>query len=167
MTLSDRIAVMARGKVLQIATPKEIYTRPADLEVASFIGQMNFFECKVEKIENEEIHLHAAGLGRIRAENSPLARPGGDVIAAVRPEKLRVSGGKPAPGENCARGVIAAAAYLGDRSHYHVRVDGCSKPVAVATQDGSGSSTGHLAEGSSVWISWTTDALLLLEKGDA
>ena len=67
MTLSDRIAVMSRGKALQIAAPKEIYNHPISIEVADFIGQMNFIDASVTDLEDGRAVLDTACLGRIEA----------------------------------------------------------------------------------------------------
>ncbi len=60
MTLSDRIAVMSQGKVLQVASPKELYNRPVSVEVADFIGQMNFIDASVIDLKDGQ----ATGLRR-------------------------------------------------------------------------------------------------------
>ena len=168
MTLSDRIAVMSGGRALQTASPKEIYSKPVNVEVAQFIGQMNFIDASVAEIEADELVLNASGFGRIKVSKGPeFARKGASVFAAIRPEKLTISDRQVHEGENCVQGVIEAAAYLGDRSHFYVTVEGCGKPIAVAAQDFDPNSAESLDRGSPVWISWSSESLILLDRTGA
>ena len=166
MTLSDRIAVMSGGRVLQIASPEEIYQRPVNVEVADFIGQMNFIDASVTGLENGEAILDTAGLGQIRAPaRAAFIEKGANVIVAIRPEKLTLSKEPSADGRNAVEGVIENAAYLGDRRHFYVSVQGCDKPLAVAAQEVQASVGQSLAQGSSVWLSWADDSVVLLNAG--
>lgn len=168
LTLSDRIAVMARGKALQVASPKDLYNRPVSVEVADFIGQMNFIDATVREISSGQAVLETAGLGTISTTtDATFVRQGGEVIVAIRPEKLKLSFDKPqkpASGVNCS---IQTTSYLGDRSHFYVLVDGNTKPLAVAGQDGtldSDYSPAPNCSDGSVWLSWEEEALVLLPK---
>jgi spermidine/putrescine transport system ATP-binding protein/putrescine transport system ATP-binding protein len=167
LTLSDRVAVMSGGRVLQIASPKEIYNKPANVTVADFIGQMNFVEASVAGIEGDHVLVDAAGLGRVKvAKGAEPLREGASVIVAVRPEKLMLSDSAEGS-ENNVQGTIENAAYLGDRSHFYVTVEGCKKPIAVAAQEVKVSTGGSLEQGSQVWLSWERESLILLEKENA
>ncbi|MEE8634469.1 MAG: ABC transporter ATP-binding protein, partial [Acidiferrobacterales bacterium] len=91
MTLSDRIAVMSQGKLLQIASPEEIYQRPVSVEVADFIGQMNFIDASVTDLKDGEAVLDTA-LGQIKAPASAaFIQKGANIVVAIRPEKLTLS----------------------------------------------------------------------------
>lgn len=162
LTLSDRIAVMSGGKVLQIASPEEIYQRPVSMEVADFIGQMNFIEVSLLEAKEGAATVDAAGLGKLKIQANGALTEGGKVVLAVRPEKLNVSKQRPAEGRNAVQGQIRTIAYLGDRRHYYVAVDGCSKPIAVAAQEVLMDSDPELGEGKDVWLSWSNDSLVLL-----
>jgi spermidine/putrescine ABC transporter ATP-binding subunit len=165
LTLSDRVAVMSSGKVLQIASPEEIYQRPVSVEVADFIGQMNFMKASVAELENGQAVLDAAGLGRIRAPaGADFVTRGAEVVVAIRPEKLTLSENRDADGRNAVPGVIKAAAYLGDRRHYYVSVEGCDKPLAVAAQEAEISAGRTLRQDSPVWLSWADSSVVLLES---
>ncbi len=165
LTLSDRVAVMSQGKVLQMAAPKEIYSQPVNVEVANFIGQMNFIEASVIAVTNGQATLDTAGLGRVTAPaNIEVAREGARVFAAIRPEKLTLSDQPTDEAENSMRGTIDAAAYLGDRSHFYVSVEGRDKPLAVAAQETQISSGQSFDRGTPVWLSWASESLVLLDK---
>jgi spermidine/putrescine ABC transporter ATP-binding subunit len=166
MTLSDRIAVMSEGKALQIGAPKALYNRPVSVEVADFIGQMNFLDARVTDMADGQAALDAAGLGKVKAPaDAGFVHKGASVIVAIRPEKLAISREPPANGRSAVQGVMKAVAYLGDRSHYYVSVEGSDKPLAVAAQEVGASPGQSLERDAAVWLSWADDALILLPRG--
>ncbi|WP_073256215.1 ABC transporter ATP-binding protein [Shimia gijangensis] len=161
LTLSDRIAVMSGGTVLQTDTPTGLYEMPQNREVAAFIGTMNFFEAMVDRVEGDTLVLDAKGLGKVSTTKGQRTTTKGDRFElAIRPEKLKISDTKPTTGA-CVEGTLENAAYLGERSHYYVRVDGQDTPVAVSAQNQkrviSSDQNAH-----SVWLTWDDDALVLL-----
>jgi spermidine/putrescine transport system ATP-binding protein/putrescine transport system ATP-binding protein len=158
LSMSDRIAVMSNGRVLQVATPRVLYESPNCREVADFIGSMNFFDATVAGLVDNAVMLDAGPLGRIRAENPPaFATSGAHIVLALRPERISLTG----PGSSLA-GTVASTTYLGERTHLLVRVEGLTKPVAVTVQN---SAAHNLpAMGGKVVLSWEPTALLQLEK---
>jgi len=167
LTMSDRVAVMARGKVLQIASPKELYSRPANVEIAEFIGQMNFVDARVTELRGDVAVLEANGLGQVRAPGgADFIREGAQVVVAVRPEKLFLSQQSDSNGRCSVQGEMKTTAYLGDRSHFYVSVGGCEKPLAVAALEVESLSGQALQRGDPVWLSWDDESLLLLPRPD-
>jgi spermidine/putrescine ABC transporter ATP-binding subunit len=163
LTLSTRIAVMARGKALQVASPKELYNRPVSVEVADFIGQMNFVEAQVIDVRNGEAVLDTGGLGKITAPaNSDFVHKDAAIIVAIRPEKLLLSAERWPESQAAVQGTLKTSAYLGDRNHFYVSVDGCEKPLAVAATEAEVSGEQPLDHESTVWLSWADNALILL-----
>ncbi len=161
LTLSDRIAVMARGQTLQIASPKELYNNPVSVEVAEFIGQMNFVNASVVDVKSGKAVLETAGLGKITASTSKsFVQKGNDIVVAIRPEQLSLRD-KPARGQHGVKGTMKTSAYLGDRSHVYVSVEGREQALAVSAQEGTGS-VGGLDRGSDVYVTWSDEALILL-----
>ena len=167
LSLSDRIAVMQKGKVLQIATPRELYESPTTRDVADFIGTMNFLNGTVKAIDGQLAIVEAEGLGLV---NVPLpvdhafATAGSQVLIGARPEKLDVVRGAPHAGEKGIKGDIGACAYLGDRNHYQVRIEGREEPMMVATEQGDRSTLASFNPGEHVTISWGDNSLVLLPK---
>ncbi len=155
---------MSGGKVLQMGSPEEIYQRPSNVQVADFIGQMNFIEASVLEANGEAATIEAAGLGKVEvATNAEYATGGGKVVVAVRPEKLVVTAERPADSDNAVQGRVRNIAYLGDRRHYYVSVDGREQPLAVAAQEMRMTTDPSLGEGKDVWLSWGNDSLVLLK----
>ena len=165
LTLSTRIAVMTRGKALQVASPKDLYNHPVSVEVADFIGQMNFVEAQVMDVRNGEAVLDATGLGKITAPaSSDFVQKGANIIVAIRPEKLILSAERRSDGLGAVQGTIKTSAYLGDRDHFYVSVDGCEKPFAVAIAETGANSDQSLDRQSIVWLSWADESLILLPR---
>ena len=162
LTLSDRIAVMSKGQVLQLDSPGGLYERPQSREVASFIGTMNFFDGKVIGTNGHGVTVDAAGLGPVSFASSEVSLADGDhVHIAIRPEKLDLFNHKPRNETNCHKGTLQNAAYLGERSHYFVKLDGHEQPVAVSAQNRTDGSL-LVEEGRPVWLTWRDGSAVLL-----
>jgi spermidine/putrescine ABC transporter ATP-binding subunit len=128
LSLSDRIAVMSGGKILQIATPRELYERPNCREVADFIGEINFFHATVRGITETTATVNAGLLGIItlpRANLAPGIGTDDHILLAIRPEQVRFA-------ETGVAGEVTSATFLGERSHFHVKIAGRSAPVSVS-----------------------------------
>jgi spermidine/putrescine ABC transporter ATP-binding subunit len=148
LALSDRVAVMFDGRVAQVAAPRDLYRRPASSQVGGFIGQINFFRGSVRGIEGETAAIDCAGLGRLLV-GGPAPAAGSAVTVAIRPERLRLSAVQPAQGWAAVPARLAASAFLGDREHHLVTVEGCDRPVLVAQQ---GEAAPVAAEGGRLWL---------------
>ncbi|HWU56475.1 MAG TPA: ABC transporter ATP-binding protein [Rhizomicrobium sp.] len=128
LSLSDRVAVMEKGKILQVASPRALYERPVSRAVADFIGEINFFHATVRAIDGETATVNAGLLGIItlpRANLAPGIKMDDHILLAIRPEHVGFA-------DRGVAGDIAAATFLGERSHFHVRIAGRSDPVAVS-----------------------------------
>ena len=164
MTLSDRIAVMANGKVMQLDTPAGLYERPRNREVASFIGTMNFFDGVVSDDAGSGLRIEARGLGTIAANpGHGVFHKGDKVQVAIRPEKLRLSTSEPADAPFVATGQVQNTAYLGERSHYLIGIDGVEGHVAVSSQN---QIPGAIAfeQGHPVWLTWQSESVVVLDR---
>jgi len=166
MTMSDRIAVMSMGKVLQIDSPTRLYEVPKVKEVADFIGTINFFEGSIKGREGDSTVVDVQGLGTVHSSSSGTSAPqSGSTTVAIRPEKFNLSFQQPNTQTNMVKGVIQAAAYLGDRSHYYVQVEGRGDPIAVAAQNAQRQLTAVEADNhDTVWLTWEEDSALLLSS---
>jgi spermidine/putrescine ABC transporter ATP-binding subunit len=156
LTLSDRVAVMAQGRVVQVDTPTGLYERPKNRIIAGFIGSMNFFPATVHRKGTPEVAVEA--LGPVTMNGHDNSRPhGAAVIVAIRPEKLAVTATH--LGGRAVEGRVQARQYLGGRHMLHVGIPGRTAPVAVAVQQGGE----DLAPGQPVWVTWKDDAILILD----
>jgi len=124
MSLSDRIAVMEKGRIEQVGTPAEIYEAPRTSFVAAFIGDTNFLEGEVVDIQDGEYsRLRIEGLPEIVCFNDKTIRPGNSVFLSIRPEKVHIS--RDRPEESRLRNILPAKVedviYLGSMTKYWVR----------------------------------------------
>ncbi|HWP58656.1 MAG TPA: ABC transporter ATP-binding protein [Candidatus Acidoferrales bacterium] len=114
LAMSDRIAVMQKGVLLQEAKPRDLYLRPASKLVAEFIGQVNFFEGSVLEADANGKGTVEARQGRIRCLLPAGAKRGEKVLIAVRPEDFAVSTGAPNREENAIQGKLEKIVFRGD-----------------------------------------------------
>ncbi len=125
LVLSDRIAVLHQGELVQVGTPEEIYNQPSNRFVAGFIGLTSFIEGTVSGFDEAAGYAHVTtkdGL-TIAVRPSNLSQ-GQRVTLSVRPEHIQLrrdTGPAPADGSNVLQGRIIRAAYLGDLVDYRVR----------------------------------------------
>lgn len=125
MTLSSRIAVMDKGRIVQVGTPAEIYEFPKTRFTADFIGSINMFEGRVREASAERVVVESPQAGcllLVEPGDTELAS-GAEVSVAVRPEKIAIRKGGDSEGPNQAVGRVEEIAYFGDLSIYHVVLD--------------------------------------------
>ena len=167
MTVADRIAVMDHGKLIQVATPSEIYEQPNSKYVADFIGDINLIEGKVTSVDTAKklVSVKASSLDKaVVIESDQVVKAGDQVWVAVRPEKVRISLEEPKAGDaNIVPGTVYDIGYLGDASIYHVKIPtGQNVRTVVAN-------TTRLVERpisweDKVWLWWPRDAGVLLTQ---
>jgi ABC-type Fe3+/spermidine/putrescine transport system ATPase subunit len=159
LTLSDRVAVMAGGRVIQVDTPSGLYDRPRTREVAGFVGTMNFFEARIHGAGAD-----IAGLGSVPLKGMATGRMEQEkVLIAVRPEGFTLARTPPADPRGGVQGRLMARQYLGGRQLLHVAIDGRETPVAVAAAAQRGVDPWQGREGEVVWLGWSNDALTVLD----
>ena len=155
MTLSDRIAMMSAGKIIQLDTPKRLYERPATREVAEFIGAMNLFPARIVGVGKQTLTLDGSlfnGLSAPKPETD--SAPGTEVHLAVRPERIVLqAANSQTPHQISAR--VAEAVYLGDRINYLLDVKGMDRQI-LATSAQSNDDMHKI--GSEVAVSWPEEA---------
>jgi len=134
LTMSDRIAVMSKGKVQQMGTPVEIYERPTNKFVADFIGESNFFDGKIKSLSKNEATVFVPDLNA-DVTGMPISQGlanGEEVVVSIRPEKIRIVGGDAKEG-NVLRGKVTNTVYIG--ADTQVFVDVANAKVKVWEQN--------------------------------
>jgi spermidine/putrescine ABC transporter ATP-binding subunit len=163
LTLSDRVAVMANGQVIQVDTPSGLYDRPKTRQVAAFVGTMNFFDASLS-IRSGHLTAEIAGLGRHALNGAARQHGEGDrVLVAIRPEGFALSATPPQDPAPAAAGRLVARQYLGGRQLLHVALEGRAAPVSVSAPAHRGDDPWEGREGSPVWLRWSQDALTVLD----
>ena len=161
LSLSHRIAVINEGRVEQLGTPQQIYEYPGNRFVANFIGRCNLISGAATSVNGNEIALQAQGFGAIRWRGERAVANESNCMLALRPEKMQINAA-PLGDENRCRGVIRHQIYLGDVTHYTVRLDAGGE-LEVLRPNATSAHGSHLALGDTVEVSWPIDAGWLLE----
>lgn len=124
LSISDRIAVMNQGEILQIGTPAEVYESPADAFVADFIGENNFFDGTVTEVLNGTFaRLHNNELGDLVFEMDKPVKVGDRVKVSIRPEKIKLYKNMPTIANemvNVLKVYVNEVIYSGFQSKYFV-----------------------------------------------
>ncbi|WP_067340065.1 ABC transporter ATP-binding protein [Stappia indica] len=164
MTMADRIAVMDRGRIIQIATPAEIYELPNSRFVADFIGDINLMECKVTAKDGDICRMTSVEFGcEIEVMHPVEAGIGDTVWFAIRPEKVRISFEEPASKVNAVTGEVWDIAYLGDVSIYHTHIAN-EQTVRATVANRSRVVERPVGWDDKVWLTWDADAGVVLTK---
>jgi len=129
MAISDRIAVMKKGAILQVGTPQELYTNPQHIFVANFVGENNFLEGHVVKADNNKVHVELRG-GLIVSSLDTSKIEGERVVLAVRPETFTIEKGHKKR-INSFFGVVERLRYEGTNIRYEVRLENEDVVVVV------------------------------------
>ncbi len=167
LTMSDRIAVMNEGRVLQIGDPVTLYEHPAGAFVAGFIGESNFLPAAVESVAGDLVHLRTAQ-AHFRAPKGRLdVRPDQSITFSIRPEKLHISPqGDPPPAAGATesiQGVVKEVVYIGTDTRYIVELPRGNELV-VREQNSTARPATQLHKGDPVRIHWQPDdGRILLE----
>ena len=159
LSMADRIAVMERGQVRQVADPATLYEHPSCRFVADFIGKVNLFEGTVRDAGDGELVLDVPGLGPLRVPHSKRER--GEVGVAVRPEKIRLGEARPDTGFSF-EATVEDFAYYGSETHlFLVTAEGVRLSATVPNTD---RGPVRAERGARRFVSWRpADTLVLTE----
>jgi spermidine/putrescine transport system ATP-binding protein len=157
LTMSDRIAVMSAGEVLQVGSPRDIYDRPARRFVADFIGETNFLMADLVSSKGEIASIKLASGKTINASLPDSGFEKGPVRVVVRPEHASLT--KPAA-TSVLRGKLDNVVYFGTDTHYHVALDGGDEFI-VRLQNARGE-MGQFKQGDKVGITINKGAAQVL-----
>jgi putative spermidine/putrescine transport system ATP-binding protein len=161
LSLSDRVAVMDAGKLVQIGSPADLYERPANRFIAGFLGESNFLDAVVEEKRDGRIWLRA-GPWRFAALDHGSLSTGDVVTIAMRPERIVIATDD---AENAVAGTIHSTTYLGSSVAVECDVDGIGL-VAMRIPAWSGDTGGRpsLERGSSIRLSFPCAAMTVLAR---
>ncbi|MEQ1941586.1 ABC transporter ATP-binding protein [Mesorhizobium sp. VNQ89] len=154
LVMSDRIAIMNNGRIVQHGTPRDIYRRPKSVFVSNFIGATNLLRGTVASVENGRTFLQTgSGTHAIPATGSPL-RVGQLMVLSVRPEAVRLQG----EGARVS-GLVTEIIYQGNNVRVGTRLD----PDTIFWAEGRDDEFDGIAVGDTVALGWAEDAATILE----
>ena len=154
LAMSDRIAVMDHGRILQIGTPAEIYGAPANRGVMEFIGSVNTFEGRVESVDGGRATVAIDGAGPVAAQADVGAAVGDRVAVLVRPERIRMSATPTAASGFSLAGTLEKIAPLGFVTHCTVQLPNGIEVLVFRLNNPDGSGSEIFAEGQRVFLWW-------------
>ncbi|MGW4499088.1 ABC transporter ATP-binding protein [Micromonospora sp. NPDC004336] len=157
MSMSDRIVVMNKGRVEQVATPGEIYARPASVFVADFIGQANFIEAVPERVEGSVATVTVLGRQLTVRAHPKVASGGTDAYLMVRPETIRLS---PVTDGGTGLGAVLRSTFHGPSIDYEVETTGGTITVTEQGVD----PRDAVPEGAAVDVTFDPDRAYLLTR---
>jgi spermidine/putrescine transport system ATP-binding protein len=168
MTMSDRIAVMNRGRVAQVGTPQEIYERPSSLFVADFIGASNVFEGRVVGPVGPWSRIRLDMGHDVHVPASAAPGPGSRAWVVVRPDHMSLAAAPPAsPDVNAVSGAIKKVSFLGTHLQYAIATqEGEEITVVDSLSSPDRGSAGPVMDGE-VYVTWAASASLCFEEGEA
>jgi putrescine transport system ATP-binding protein len=162
MTMAGRIAIMNRGKFVQIGEPEEIYEHPTTRYSAEFIGSVNLFEGVLRERQADGLVIASPGLIHpLKVDSDASVMDGVPVHVALRPEKVMLCEEVPADGCNFAVGEVVHIAYLGDLSIYHVRLHS-GQMISAQLQNSWRFRKGMPTWGDEIRLCWEADSCVVL-----
>lgn len=159
LTLSDRIAVINEGRVVQLGPPDEVYERPQTRFVADFLGQSNFLTGAPLSYETGRVSVRTPSGLEVFARSDGELPAKETITLAIRPEKIRLSTGKPR-GANAFEAEIVHIVYLGTSVTYHLRLLDGTQMIAFDRNEGAGRT--HPV-GSRVFATWDEENCLVMQ----
>jgi putative spermidine/putrescine transport system ATP-binding protein len=166
LTMSDRIAVMDGGKVLQVGSPQDVYEEPDSRFVAGFVGVSNLLELPVKGSRDGVLSLRLGDADAVTAEGTAT---GGTAIVTIRPERIAIREGPHAGAECHARGVVRESLYAGPTSRFVVELDGGGELMVVRQNADTGFEDAESLRGRPVVLVWArrhTRVIAINEGGE-
>ena len=163
LALSDRIAVMNEGKILQVGTPSEIYDAPQTRFVADFIGTSNFLDGT--RINENEVALATDPPLKITCAPTKAVPLNGPVTIAIRPERFDLRTTPISDTSNCLHGTIEDESYLGTTLQYTVQTD-YPTPLIAHQQNIGMKDTHRFQPGDPVYLYWSPENAIVLKAND-
>ena len=162
MTVADRIAVMDKGQLVQVAPPTEMYERPNSRYVADFLGDINLLECRFLSSSKGVVKLETSDGLQLSVKSDVTTSKSEKVHFGIRPQKMSISKTKPKSNKNVLAGEVWDIAYLGDVTIYKVKL--ASGDFAKATVLNREISSSPITWEDRVWLSFAPEAALVLIK---
>ena len=161
LTMSDRIAVMFEGEIAQLASPRELYKRPTNIQVANFVGTMNFLDLNLLAQEGNDLVVEIEGLGKtsLSMDQAPLGYENNSK-AGIRPEMFTIITNESQVMDKITKGKIVETQYFGDMTYFDVNLEGTDKIVTISMRNSDISY--EIGNGKEVEIGWNQNSILVL-----
>jgi putative spermidine/putrescine transport system ATP-binding protein len=166
LTMSDRIAVMDGGHVLQVGSPRDVYEEPGSRFVAGFVGVSNLLELPVEKSADGVLTLRLGPEDAVTGDGT--ATPPATAVVTIRPERIAID---TTPGDGChVRGKVSESLYAGPTSRFVVELDGGGELMVVRQNATTSYEEVEALRGQPVVLNWAreyTRVIAINDEGEA
>ncbi len=167
LTMSDRIAVMSFGRIMQMGPSVEIYERPTSRFVADFIGESNFLEGRVKSIKGDKAVVTIPEWKKdLSGVMTAKVGPGDEVVISIRPEKISLSE-KPASKQDSIEAVVVTSSYIGSDTHVYLEASGKRFKVWEQNRLSTLDPRAYYRNGQKIWLTLLPDNTVVLPRGDA
>ncbi|MCC6471082.1 MAG: ABC transporter ATP-binding protein [Alphaproteobacteria bacterium] len=160
--LSDRIAIVNHGRIVQVGAPRELYEAPCNSFVASFLGEANLFPIQsvAPAVDGTTLEI-GGGMRLATTRKPPEAATGAGIMACVRPEAIGLNHRTSAAAGNTVEGIVDDAVYTAGMLRYRVRV---SDSIQLTVRQPPGHAAHHAIPGERVVLSWRAEDTLLVPR---
>ena len=135
MTMSDRIAVMDEGNILQVSPPKEIYHNPKNKFVSQFIGNINILGAEIKSVSNENLSIEADCFGSMQLKNYQQIIENDKINIAIRPEEIAISKISDSNYDYYFQGNVKNISFYGESTYYYVQLNNSEKILMVSKNE--------------------------------
>jgi spermidine/putrescine transport system ATP-binding protein len=137
LSMSDQVCVMDAGKIVQFASPQEIYDNPADLFVADFVGKTNKIPARIETADGKSGYAILPN-GSILAVAKSNGLAGGGAMLSIRPEAITLQPSSTSPQPDCLKGEVTHRIFLGSSVEYSISISGIGGILVTTDRDAGG-----------------------------
>ena len=122
-------------QILQISPPRDLYDNPKNLFVGDFIGQINFLDTQIVKIEGNNTKVLINKLGEYKLTTTNNISQNDTIVCAIRPEAIQISNNYEKDSDICIKGSVANTSFYGNTTYIYVAIEGLLKPIMVSSSN--------------------------------
>lgn len=162
LSMANRVAVMEQGRLRQVASPQDIYERPADRFVADFIGRINLLPARIVAESDTALEVAVEHLGILNLPPRPDSTSSAELTLGLRPEDIQTSPAEPAAscGWQCHSACIESRAYHGERTLFHLRM---REELRLIVSISGRVPADFPPDGGCLWVRWQAADMLMLD----
>ena len=160
MTMSDRVAVMNKGKILQVSPPRQLYDYPSSLFVGDFIGDINLLDSEISNIEGNKAKVLINAVGEYVLETHTPINLNDQIVCGIRPKSINISSNNKKISDIQIKGKISNTSFYGNLTYVYVQIEGLEKNIMLSTSE----SLHELSIGSYCYLNFSTKDIRIIKK---
>ena len=160
MTMSDRVAVMNKGKILQVSPPRQLYDYPSNLFVGDFIGDINLLDSKISSIEGNKAKVLINAIGEYTLDTHTPVNQNDKIVCGIRPKSINISATNNQNLDIQIKGKISNTSFYGNLTYVYVKIEGLDKNIMLSTSE----SLHELSIGSDCYLNINTKDIRIIKQ---